>query len=644
MNGKTLVKTGWLLVGVLLLVLLLHPHLRQALGWQFRLYSPRGAAYRHYIFKHEIWTNENRFRDYLARTLPEAQDTPEGRIGWLAYQDLTNREAVNHYTALVKANPENIEVLAAFCREVDPPANPRIEDEATAWLQPHHEYRIPADKVFSPEDKAIQKQILDVAEKGELLDKGNSFFPLTAANVFARSGEMAQMRQAIERASQCDRYEDYWINRADRQYRMYTARFPGVTPQETAFFPEAVSAPHLLGPLMSRIATQDAWMLEEAGLVAEGLKARHCIYYTYATIAAKNTCWVGNGLVRAGFEIARERPGGAEPPEQPPFLSQDQNNELAFQKMTDFLAEHGRDDLVEALYLTRQSFLIQKNSLRQYFNVEEEALADSALKQVLLGAGIGAAGSMMLLYALAVALMRWNPIRAKGTLPAGARLGVLIPVTAMVVAAFYWRGFLNDALNQLYYFEPVMYSEYTELLVWAGFLVTLALLASAAVFSCKEKDPKRFANILKGTAGFIFLCVVVCVPALVFAFPGYMFADHVVRISNHFWLPSVYAPYLLIAFPVVVFPFLVYFASLFIDPGAKRPFAVYLQLMKALSLYAAILYLSASIPLGMASYKAGERILETSDIPGSFQVETVARVTNTPWPDRIYIPKPNTLD
>lgn len=181
------------------------------------------------------------------------------------------------------------------------------------------------------------------AARGEQLDPNNAFFPfLRAAGLFAAKQDDAAL-DAVLRAGQKPRWDEYTIDEVDGAWRLTEAAYGEAGAISRVAQSAALLFPHCaLLRSAARIATAKAVEAEQAGDFERGFRIRHAVARCGSRMRVQSTSLIGSLVGTAVSSMAMSRPGGA--PLIPRSVPQEERPAKRLAAYATYLERIGRPD------------------------------------------------------------------------------------------------------------------------------------------------------------------------------------------------------------------------------------------------------------------------------------------------------------
>ncbi|MCW3050927.1 MAG: hypothetical protein JWN14_97 [Chthonomonadales bacterium] len=154
----------------------------------------------------------------------------------------------------------------------------------------------------------------NAAAQGEKLDPDNAYFPLMRAMALFDAKQDAEGLDAVLRAGQKSRYDDYTHEEAQATWALYQRAYGG----ESVLLRESGSAvvlyPHIATlRALARLVASKAAQAEEAGQRKEGLALRHAMMQTAVRMRDQGSL-ISAMAATSMFSFSMHSPGGAADP------------------------------------------------------------------------------------------------------------------------------------------------------------------------------------------------------------------------------------------------------------------------------------------------------------------------------------------
>ena len=288
------------------------------------------------------------------------------------------------------------------------------------------------NKPIAQEDR---DRFAEAAAAGERLDPGNAYFPMMAALGMFSGHRDSDAYAAMERASNCTAWREYYDDQVYAQWRLADEALGDPSSITRTAIAAAVLFPHLSNfRSVARLVLYQAITLEKEGHFEEALRMRHCLMRCGAIMRAKGQTLICNLVGNAIASIAASRPEGAAPIITDSKMPNEKRKELALQPYVNYLHKISHDDEAEWVkteFASQVRFRDITSHGLQTWDVIHELLTVLAwriggillLCSALLTLILGAASAML-------GRSRW--FKAGKALPAGAVLGVWLAISFTV--------------------------------------------------------------------------------------------------------------------------------------------------------------------------------------------------------------------
>ena len=272
-----------------------------------------------------------------------AQHPGDYSLQYAAAEGRTNAETLAHLRALTTRFPEQPSLYANILRyetlgnvHLFRPENARLTGEDPA-------------KVYRP-TPATPAQLTAFdreAAMEERLDPANAYFPLMRAiGLFAASRD-AEAVEAVRRASQKTRWQEYLSEDVRSRWRLHQEAFgdPGAIPR-AAIWAETLLPQYQGLRQVAIAATYQAMLAEQAGHPQDGLELREAVRRCGDLIRVQSPLLIGSLVGSALATISCQRPGGAPPVKNTEPL---ENRKAMAETYAAYARHLGREDIAEAV-------------------------------------------------------------------------------------------------------------------------------------------------------------------------------------------------------------------------------------------------------------------------------------------------------